>query len=83
MCQVRVSEALLVFMSVGQLRPAANSSVCNSFQKTQFTLEPDPTRAGIAVKWARCTRGVEPPGLIKKDLFMEPWPGTRRPVCSC
>lgn len=44
--------------------------------KNTIYLEPDPTRGGVALKWAGHPRGVEPPGLIKKDLLLEPWLGT-------
>lgn len=39
--------------------------------KNTVYLEPDPTRGGVADKWAGYSRGVEPPGLIMRDLFME------------
>lgn len=78
MSPVRMPEVLLVFMSLwvssDWLPPHLYAT---ALKKTQFTLEPDPTRVGVVVKWARYTRGVELPGLIKKDLFMEPWLGTR------
>ena len=39
--------------------------------KNTAYIEPDPTRGGVAGKWAGYSRGVEPPGLIMRDLFME------------
>ena len=39
--------------------------------KNTVSLEPDPARGGVAGKRAGYSRGVEPPGLITRDLFME------------
>lgn len=55
-----------LYESVGQLRPAVDSSVCKSLRRTQFALEPAPTRGGVVMRWARPGREVALPGPVKR-----------------